>query len=192
LEKLLADLTARSLIIGKSVPEVLFYSLHMMAHSRAGRDAHRIRTGAGPGNATKSSTASLEMAMWKTFFDNSNKAWYRPRSAVAAYATVARMLGGSTNAWEVLPRPGVYAYVFQRPGGTVAALWSATDPCQMRVVLPGAERTDLMGNSDQLPPCGATLSLDASPLFLSSAATPQALVAALREATFAVQGSHHE
>ncbi len=179
IEKQLADMTARSLIIGKSVPQVLFYALHMMASG----SGYRVRQGATSTDANP----LLDLALWKTEPDRgTSKYWYRPRSAVAAYATVARMLGGSTDAQEVLPQPGVYACVFKRPENAVAAVWTTDpEPCGIRVNLPaGAECVDLMGNSRPLPAGGAALTLTTSPLFLQARVAPDALADALRKAAF--------
>lgn len=177
LETLYAQLTARSLILGKSVPEVMFYALHMMCSSTG----LRVRDGA----TSTDDKPLLDLAMWKSHWDRAGKVWHRPRSAVAAYATLTRLLGGSTACLEVLPQTGLYSYVFTVPDGAVAALWT-TDPkpCQLQLKLPaGLVLTDLMDNSRSLSAGAVTIDLSGSPCFVSGRVAPAALADLLRQAT---------
>lgn len=176
IEKLYAQLNSRSLIIAKSVPGVLFYAHHMMC-SGAG---NRVREGA----TSTDENPLLDMAMWKAIPDHTRKFWYRPRTAVAAWATVARTLAGSTDCTEVLPQAGLYTYVFKCPDRSVAVLWTTdSKPCEMRLALPQAvDCSDLMGNTRKLDKGGTALTLTGSPIFLISASSPDALAETLRRA----------
>ncbi|MGD9495301.1 MAG: sugar-binding protein [Armatimonadota bacterium] len=178
LERLQAELTARSLIIGKSVPEVMFYALHVMC----GGTAWRVHGGA----VSTDESPLVDLSLWRAWLEPSGKARYRPRAAVAAYRTVAEMLGGSEACIEVLPQTGVYAYVFTCPQDTVAAVWTTDpEPCPIRLELPAAARcADLMGNARDLAAGAADLSLSGSPLFLRASVAPDDLAAALRQALF--------
>ncbi|NUQ00788.1 MAG: hypothetical protein HUU35_13135, partial [Armatimonadetes bacterium] len=177
LERRFAELTARSLILGKSVPEVLFYATHMVVSGSAWRARQTASTDAQP---------LLDMALWHARFGSDGKLQYRPRSAVAAYATVARQLGGAVGGSEILPRRGVYAYLFRRPSETVAALWTTDpEPVGMTLAMPAAgELVDLMGDSRSLGAGEAHLTLTGAPQFLRLAGPLEPLAAAVRGARF--------
>lgn len=183
LEKLQAELTSRSLIIAKSLPQVLFYAVHMFC----GSGGWYVSTG----KVSDDANPYIDLGLWKSWYDKSGKIWYRPRSAVAAYATVARMLGGSTQCVEVLPEAGIYGYVFTCPDQTVAALWTTDgQPCAMQVDLPAAaQAVDLMGNPRDLAKGPSQLTLSGSPLFLASKSSPDAMADVLRKALFPARSS---
>ncbi|MCE5239224.1 hypothetical protein LLH23_12135 [bacterium] len=183
LEKLQADLTARSLIIGKSLPQVQFYALHMFCGSGGWWESTgKVSTDANP---------QIDLGLWRSWYEKGGKVWYRPRSAVAAYATVARMLGGSTACTEVLPEQGIYSYVFTCPDRTVAALWTTdAQSCAMQLDLPAeVECVDLMGNARKLAKGPAQVALSSSPVFLRVAAPPEVIAEMLRKATFPARSS---
>lgn len=178
-DRLQAQLTARSLILGKSVGGVLFYTLHMMC----GSGGLQARAGV----VSDDLAPKIDLGLWQSGYDKgSDKLVYRPRSAVAAYATVARLLAGSTTCTEVLPQTGVYSYTFQCPGHAVTALWTTDEqPLAMNLTLPVAVgATDLMGNEVKLAAGAASLTLTGSPQFLSAAVAPEKLAEAVRQASF--------
>ncbi len=177
LDRLQAELTARSLILGKSVPGVLFYTLHMMC----GGGGWRIRRG----EVSSDRHPLIDLGLWQQGWDASAKRYtYRPRSAVAAYATVSDQLAGSTECTEVQPQTGVYTYTFKCPDRAVSALWTTeAQPVAMLVELPAAARlTDLMGNQRELPAGRVMVSLSGAPQFLSAPVPAEALATALRRA----------
>jgi len=186
-----AVLTARNLVIAKSVYPCLFYSLHMGVANGMGREMK-----AGRRRSTEQSSYS-DYGIWKQTADEKDVHRHHPRPAVAAYAVTARQLAGTMEAEEVLPRQGVYAYVFRCTAGAVAALWTTgTTPCPVHLNLPGPARLcDLMGNERELAAGDVELTLSDAPQFVRSAGTAAVLAEAVRRTAFpalpAVVGEAH-
>lgn len=177
-EKRLANLTARNMIVAKSVQPGLFYS-HYLGVSHG--ILHRMKE---EGRVSTDDDPVADFGMWKVTQDGRGAYLYHPRPVVAAFATVAHALAGATEPEEIRGGPGPVGYVFKREGGAVAALWT-TDrrPCAVRIALTSAaECCDLMGNARTLPAGAAEVALGQSPVFLTSKASPAALAAAVRKA----------
>ncbi len=71
-----------------------------------------------------------------------------PRPSVAAYATAARMLMDTSEPVEVKPHKDVYAYVFRKGNGSIAAIWTTlADPVALQFQMPkDAKIYDMMSN----------------------------------------------
>ena len=179
LQKRFANLQARNLILAKSVSTTIFYSLF---------------TGVSPWAAMRMTTQGLQstddnpisdFGIWKAMYDGKSFT-YQPRSAVAAYATVARMLSNATDPEELNVRQGFYAYLFKKGENAVAALWTTEPrPYSVRIELPvAADACDLMGNARSLPAGATELEMSESPIFLTCKAAPRVLADAIQKTVF--------
>jgi hypothetical protein len=177
LEKRLANLQARNLIVAKSVSPMLYYSLHMGVYFGLGR---RIRE---QGLVSDEERPVNDFGLWKHMVDAQGADRYRPRAAVAAYATVARALAHATDAVEVTIGPRLYTYVFRKGSGSVTALWTTTTrPKEITLNVPqAAECWDLMGQVQPLAAGTARLTISQSPQFLVSPAAQGAWVKAFQQ-----------
>ncbi|OGV77493.1 MAG: hypothetical protein A3K19_27945 [Lentisphaerae bacterium RIFOXYB12_FULL_65_16] len=182
LQKVHASLHARNLIVAKSAGSVIFNSLHMgVAHGWA-----RWRK-AELSKSTDENPVS-DYGIWKQTLDAKDNLCYQPRAAVAAYATVARMLANAIDIdpIELKVRDGFYCYIFQRKETAVASLWT-TDrkPYTVCVALPAAgEFCDLMGNGRSIPAGAAEFALSEAPVFLTCKADPKFLAGAIEKTVF--------
>lgn len=178
LEKLLANHTARNLILAKSVPETAYVS-HYLVCSGSGYRFYKKNIPSTDDNPIG------DEGLWKMFFENDTR-YYRPRSAVAAFATVARQLAHATDPEELNPRQGIYNYLFTKDGKPTAALWTTEKkPVRASLQLPCQARlSDLMGNEHSLEPGEAELTLSESPQFLTLDTTRENGAAILRGISF--------
>lgn len=135
-----ADVTARSMVINRSVKEAICYSLHLPAYVSSARRAlqrKRMRT--------------ADMSVWKTVFtdDKLTKPAYIPRSMALAAGTTARELSFCTNPAEIILPGGIYAYIFDAPGKkTLVSLWVTGRDLDAELSFPGEYiLTDITGNS---------------------------------------------
>jgi hypothetical protein len=175
----LANYTARSLIISKSVPSVIYYSLHMGTYeglSRTLKQQNRRSTDSHP---------VLDLGLWKNELDDDGKMIYLPRPAVAAYATTARLLAFTTDPQQLTPKEGVCCYVFDKEGRALAALWTTDQPVTVEMNLSApAEQWDLMGNRTVLPAGRVEVGLSQSPVFVLSPTKPEQLKETLGKMKF--------
>ena len=180
LHKRFANLTARNLIVAKSATPTIYYSLFTGVSPWVG---HRIRKRGVP--STDEQPVS-DFGIWKATPDGKGGTAYFPRSAVAAYATVARALAHATDAVELNVRKGFHSYVFRKGQAAVAALWTTDEkPYPVRLELPvAAEHCDLMGNRRALPAGPAEVALSRSPVFLTCKAGQKPMCAAIEKMAF--------
>lgn len=161
LEKLMANQTARNIIIARSVREVAMYQ-HYLVGSGAGYRADVLKV-----NETKGQALADEAA-WKSGY-HQGKPYYRPRSVVASINTVEVLLAGTRGGTELTMPKGIYAYLFEKSEGTqIAAVWTP-DKTPIEMQLPSSEGgrvIDLMGNAKALETSGTALPINESPVFL--------------------------
>jgi len=178
LEKLLANHIARYLILAKSVSNTVYLS-HYLVCSGAGYRFYKK-------NIPSTDDHPLgDEGLWKMFFDGDER-YYRPRSAVVAFATVTRHLANASDPEELNPRQGIYCYLFEKGGHPVAAVWTTErNPVRASLQLPGPARLcDLMGNEKSLESGINELTLTQSPQFLTVDAPREKFAAALRGMSF--------
>ena len=173
--KLEAGLVARQFILAKSVTNIWFFA-YMKA---CGCIEHNGRND------------YWDMGLWKKAHDQ-----YHPRPAVAAFATVARILANTTDALPLdLGKKNLYCYVFKKKDTAVAAIWtSQKESFTISVQLPaGSEYSDLMGNTNTLPGKATELLISENPIFISVKTEMAALADMLRKVTFssALKGEFH-
>lgn len=161
LEKLLANHTARNLILAKSVPEMVYVS-HYLVCGGAGYRFYKKDIPSTDDNPIG------DEGLWKMFFEGDTR-YYRPRSSVAAFATVARHLAHATDPEELNPRQGIYSYLFTKDGKPTVAIWTTEKrPVRASLKIPAKARlSDLMGNEQALGPGAVELTLSESPQFLT-------------------------
>lgn len=179
LEKLMANQTARNIIIARSVKEVAMYQ-HYLVGSGAGYRADVLKV-----NETKGQALADEAA-WKSGYHH-GKPYYRPRSVVASINTVEGLLAGTRGGTELTMPKGVYAYLFDKSDGTqIAAVWTP-DKTPIGMQLPpleGGRVIDLMGNAKALETSGSVLPINESPLFVELKGDHQTARKVLESARF--------
>ena len=177
--KTLANFTARNLIVAKSVGPVRFYSHYVAAGSTAWQIQDR-------GYPSDDEHPAADFGMWKRTLDRRGRQYYQPRSVVAAYATVARILAGAVDPAELHLRDGFHGYLFSRKDRTVVALWTTEgEPRRMRIAMPAdCELWDLMGNARALPAGEAELTVGQSPSLLVSPGDRKAIATAIQQAGY--------
>jgi len=153
-----ADVTARSMIINKGVPEAFCYSLHLPTFEYASRQALK----------TKKKTHT-DMGIWKNVFTGkgASKPAFVPRSMAVAAATTARELAFCSNPKELVFPGDVYAYIFDAPDEkTLVVSWSLDGEKKVELDFPGKYTiTDICGNSvESSGEC--KLLLTTSPVFI--------------------------
>lgn len=135
-----ADVTARSMIINKGVPEAFCYSLHLPTFEYASRQALK----------TKKKTHT-DMGIWKAVFTGkgASKPSFVPRSMAVAAATTARELAFCSNPKELVFPGGIYAYIFDAPDEkTLVAFWGVDGEKEVELDFPeNYTITDISGNS---------------------------------------------
>jgi len=160
-----ATAIARSLIIARSVPSVGWYSCFLKRAEDFSGDA-----GDPPG--------AFDYGYWIHGI---------PRPAVAVFATCARQLDGASASSELQIHRDVTGYVFSKPSGSVAAVWTPlAKDVPIKVILPSGTRLyDLMGDEhviDKSSGGETTLHLTPAPLFLVSPLAAPRLAAQLSRA----------
>jgi hypothetical protein len=127
----------------------------------------------------------LDIGLWKNDVDENGKTIYLPRSAVAAYATTARLLAFATDPEELELRKGVYCYLFRKGEQSLATLWSIDQPLDVEMDLPvPTECWDLMGNKTALAAGKVKVGLSESPVFLINRAEPKKMKGVLEKVVF--------
>jgi len=86
LEKAQANLTARNLIVARSVPNMMFYSLYESLSWVAGKIREQ-------GLVSDDDDPVMDFGIWKATLDAKGVGHYRPRCAVAAVATLFLRIG---------------------------------------------------------------------------------------------------
>ena len=178
-EKAQANFTARALIIARSVPQVRFYGHYeclayvpwkMKEKGWISDDTHPV----------------MDFGIWKEMIDAKGSGYCRPRCAVAAFSTVARMLANVTDPVELNVRPGFYSVLFTKRDHAVAAVWiTENTPRIVRIELPTVVGCcDLMGNTRSLPAGPADLAVSESPVFLTCEAAPKLLAGVIQKTVF--------
>ena len=144
-----AKALARSFIIAKSVPELMFYSwfyaLGPMLGVQQGRD----------------------YGLWQNLFDFKIVA---PRPSLAAYCTTARFLGGTKSPQKLDLHHDLQGYVFKKKDSNVVVLWTINKESVKFTFksLTTLRLYNLMGNLvEVLQPGLHTLSLSDEPIFLT-------------------------
>jgi hypothetical protein len=172
LNKRMTNLTARALIISKSVPGVFCYMLFMdvgwaWAHLDRGRNIS-------------------DFGLWKVTMDEQQRKYYHPRSAVAAYSTVAGLLSNTSEPVEMNIQKGFYCYIFKKNGNSVAALWTTDEkPYEISLRIPAKTSCyNLMGEKTILADGMCKLKISASPLFLVSGQPQKTLADAIKTIKF--------
>lgn len=135
-----ADVTARSMVINRSVKEAMCYSLHLPAYVASARQA-----------VQRKRMTMMDMSVWKTVFtdDKLTQTVFIPRSMALAAGTTARELSFCSNPAEIILSGGIYAYIFDAPGKkTLVSLWVTGRDLDAELDLPGEYTvTDITGNS---------------------------------------------
>ena len=159
-----AAITARTIIIARSVPELKTYNFFY----GAGGAAYSVFT---KKTASTDDNPIEDFGLWKGMLDYLGpEGWYfQPRSAVAAFATTARHLAFASEPVELNLRSGFYCYAFQKKQGSVAALWTIDEnPYPAILEVPaGAEICDLMGNTKPLKAGKNRITVNEFPQFIT-------------------------
>ena len=106
-----------------------------------------------------------------------------PRPILAAYAAAARLLAFAGNPIEVLPMTGIYCYIFERSGKSVAAIWTIEDsPVSTTLRLPAdAVVYDIVGNKTAFDS-----RITQNPVYIESSLAPKALAELVRGAKYSM------
>ncbi len=186
--KLFADLNARSLIIVKGTPGIVYYSFHYgsIEGSQKFLDNLKAKSDFDDGTlwilapkAKSNFTSSLPPA--KASFT------YIPRLSAVSFATVAKKLAFAE---PVRGNPArlahhTLAYLFRKEGSVVCAVWTTGEPVSLTFQSSTEmDFSDLMMREKKLPPGAVTLPISGSPVFLSAKITPKELRKLLGDGKF--------
>ncbi len=127
-----------------------------------------------PHYAVHNGVSKTDYGMWR--LDN-------PRPILAAYAAAARLLAFTKDPIEVLPMTGIYSYVFERSGKSVAVLWTTEDsPVSTTLSLPGdAVVCDIAGNRTVFDS-----RITQNPVYIESSLAPKELAERIRNAKYSM------
>lgn len=127
-----------------------------------------------PHYAVHNGVSKTDYGMWR--LDN-------PRPILAAYAAAARLLAFAKNPIEVLPMTGIYGYVFERSGKSVAVLWTIEDfPITTTLSLPGdAVVYDIVGRRTAFDS-----RITQNPVYIESSLAPDAMADRIRNAKYSM------
>ena len=166
-----ADLTARSLIINKSVPSP-FYSIHLA--SVFSLSAKYAKRPAGK---------YADLGIWKPVLDEQGKNTFVPRRVAMAVATTARELAFTEFVSEKIIHKDVYLYSFTRKDSrrSVIAAWTTAKPLGLTISLPGnACITDIAGVKTNHRKGEVQIGLGPSPVFIEFSSGKTGLEETLR------------
>ena len=169
-QRVYAQLTARMLILARSIPRMTYLGYFTGIESP--------------------DVDGFSYGMWakdlKGFAHNLTPTRIYPRPVVAAYAAAADLLAGVTNQQFMDREKSIYACAFRQQPGWVLAVWSTLpEPVNWHIDLPAAATVhDVMGNPVEELSSGETmLKLTDSPVYLRCEQGAYAeLLAAARDA----------
>lgn len=109
-----------------------------------------------------------------------------PMPQLAAYATAARRLAFTASPLEFFIHKDIYAYLFERGGVQVLALWTTNpEKVAFSIKLPGnAHKYDIMNRREDITAGETPLMLDPYPVFLELETSRESLLEALRNVSF--------
>ncbi len=154
--KEMARLTARTMILARSIPEVECILYFTVFECGEGGFAYGLWELEGGGSLVVIKQATPETPVW-------------PRPVVAAYATVARFLSHVSDPHMLQADEEVCGCAFKTDRGWVIPLWTTRqDPAVFEVELPGEiDVYDLMGNRvTRIGPGPVEVNLTDAPVFL--------------------------
>ena len=172
----MAKLTARTLIIARSVPEMEYIGYHTTNPADEGSFTYGLWELLGGGSLANVQRGVVGEPAW-------------PRPVVAAYATVAKFLNNVTEPKEINPHKDIYAYAFKKDNGSVIALWTILkEPVSFLINFPkDAALYNLMGNKVKRLSKGTNeLILTDSPIFIVSGQSHDKLTRAVNKGSFSL------
>ena len=179
--KIRSSLATRNLIVAKSAGFVALNLTHQLLNNVGwdwSQKCKRVSTDEEP---------VLDFGLWKHFYYGKGVHYFEPRPAVVAYAVTARMLANAYDMEpvELKPRQDVYCYLFKRKDTAIAAVWSYDKNYRAKINLPASfDRTDLWGNTKNLPAGETVLELTEEPVFLTAKAAPARISDAVMKMVF--------
>jgi hypothetical protein len=100
-----------------------------------------------------------------------------PRVALAALATQTRFLSGRLEPYAEIDERDAKICVFERDGGSVAAIWSTTNPATKRELRPGPTDDVQLCSLVGRPLAGGRMDLSEAPLYAVSETLPASALA---------------
>lgn len=152
-----ADMTARSLIINKSVDSP-FYSIHLGS-------MFWISTKF----AQRPTVRYADQGVWKPTFDENRKNFFIPRRMAVSIATTAKELAFTDFISEKIINKQVYLYSFKKQNSpnSVIAAWTIGKPSELTITLPEKVCvTDITGQKKQYQKGKLKVELGSSPVFI--------------------------
>ena len=174
----LANFNARSIIIARGMPFIMYYSRH---------GACRWYTpGELAADKKRNPHKVLDGGFVRSVFDAGRKVAFQPRPSAAAYATLARELAFVTDPCEVQITRDIYSYHFKRPDGKrIAAVWTTSSDTEAVFRLPaGTVHCELTGEKTTLKGGEHSITISQSPCFLILNTDKKDLTALLKKAVF--------